>query len=285
MLVLDIGGSFIKLALTDENGRLLPGTVRQVPADASGSYEHFLSLLSGILQLDVKQQDPKRACVSIPGPFDYARGISHMRHKFTALFERSLLPPFEDAGVEVTFLHDSPAFLLGEAEAAAGTSPCGVMLGTGLGFAFMQHGRVCVDENQTPAVTLWNTPYRGGTAEDFISTRALVSAYGEDIPIREMADRARAGDGRATGAFRAMGEALSDLLGRVIPLLHCDSVVLGGQISRSHDLFCLQLPVPMTVSRMPAEAALRGAGRYALLGPASCVALCPHRDLSGEIAL
>ena len=273
MLVLDVGGTFVKYALTDDAGCLLGQTVGQTPSDAQGSYEAFLAVLTRIIEAAQAQQHVERACVCTPGPFDFEAGISLMRHKFPALYGKPLRAPFERAGIDVSFLHDSTAFMLGESrdgEAKGMTSPCCVMLGTGLGFAFMREGRVCVNEKRGPAFSLWNMPYRGGIAEDFVSTRAIQAAYGEALPVKAIADRARQGDARAAQAFAGAGFHLSALLGALIPRLGCDGFVLGGQIAKSADLFGLRLDVPWRVSQHLDDAALRGASAYAAQGRAAC---------------
>lgn len=146
------------------------------------------------------------------------------------------LPPVfarELPGVPVRFLHDSTAFLLGEAWQGAARdmeNPAGVMLGTGFGFTVMQRRRVLVDANGTPALVLWNAPFRDGTVEDYVSRRALRDAYGPQAPdVRELAELARGGDTRAQAIFRRMGEALGEVLTRYLPA-GTDGVVLGGQI-------------------------------------------------------
>lgn len=95
MLVLDIGGTFIKYALTDENGRILPETVEQTPTNAEGCYEDFLAALSHVIHKAQQQQPFGKASVSIAGPFDFEHGISLMQHKFKAVYQKSLKPPFE----------------------------------------------------------------------------------------------------------------------------------------------------------------------------------------------
>lgn len=273
MLVLDIGGTFVKYALTDARGGILPETVSQTPANAGGTYEDFLDTLHTILLWARERQEVTRACVSIPGPFDFENGVSAMKHKFPALLGRSLRPPFERMGVPVAFVHDSTAFLLGEAHDGSLTgraSPCCVMLGTGLGFAFMREGRVCVNAARGPAFSLWNMPYRDGIAEDYVSTRAIQASYGEPVSVREIAERARQGDARAKAAFLAAGRDLTALLGALIPRLGCDSFALGGQIAKSADLFGLRLPVESHVSAHLDDAALRGASYYAAHGREDC---------------
>lgn len=275
MLVLDIGGTAIKYAVADGEGRLLPGTAAQRPAHADGSYEAFLNVLRDIIAEARRSGELTRASVSIPGPFDYANGISRMKHKFQALYGKSLKTPFNEAGLPVRFLHDSTAFLLGEAGENDPPDCCGIMLGTGLGFAWMRDRRVLVDENQTPALTLWNMPFREGITEDYVSTRALLGRVPGTPDVKTLAEAARSGNPAAKEAFRAAGEALSELMNLLLPELGAQAVLFGGQIARSLDLFALELPVPWRVCEHPEEAALRGAARYAVLGPEGCVRTVP----------
>lgn len=271
MLVLDIGGSFIKYGLADKKGDLLPGSTGQIPSDANGAYEHFLDVLRKVIALNREKADFSTASVSIPGPFDYFNGISRMQHKFTALYGKSISGPFNEAGLEVSYLHDSTAFLLGEVSEKDGSSPMGVMLGTGLGFAMMRDGKICVNRAQTPALAVWNMPWKDGIAEDYVSQRALMKPYGGEKSVREIADLARNGDEKAMATFRNTGRELSEMLAVIMDQLGCTGLVLGGQISKSADLFDLRIPVPWRVCEHPEMTALHGAGRFAALGGENCV--------------
>lgn len=273
MLALDIGGTFIKYALTDENGAILLETVGQTPTAAEGSYEDFLNVLAGIIRQTRERQPFYRASVSIAGPFDFDRGVSMMQHKFRAVYQKSLRPPFEQDGVDICFLHDSTAFILGETYDGVlkgWKAPCCVMLGTGLGFAFMRDGKVCVNQKRTPALTLWNIPWRDGIAEDYVSARAIQALYGEKLPVKSIAELARQGDAKAAAAFRTAGGHLSEILKKVIPMLGCDCLALGGQIAKSAELFELDLPIAWSVAQHMDDAALRGASCYALHGQTAC---------------
>ena len=276
MLVLDIGGTFIKYARADEKGCILEETVRQIPSEAA-SYEEFTEILSKVIADGERDEKVALACVSVPGPFDFEQGISLMQHKFRAIYQRSIRTPFEQAGIHVSFVHDSTAFMLGEATDGVlmeKKAPCCVMLGTGLGFAFMRDARVCVNEKRTPAFTLWNMPWKEGIAEDYVSTRAIQKLYGNNCPVREIADAARSGNRKALDAFQITGGHLSQILQTVLPKLGCDSLALGGQIAKSADLFRLELPVEWSVSRHLDDAALRGAAFFALHGSDCCEQVC-----------
>ena len=272
LLVLDIGGTFIKYGSADEKGDLIRETVRQIPSHAEEDAEAFFEALRTIIR--EQGGEAERACVSIAGPFDFDHGISLMQHKFASLFGLSLRAPFEESGLSVAFLHDSTAFMLGESLDGAlkgVTNACCVMLGTGLGFAWMKDGKVCVNAEQSPAFSLWNQPYLDGIAEDYVSTRAIQRYFGGSLAVRQIADQARLGDARAIQAFRTAGEHLSVLMSIVIPCLGCEKFALGGQISKSADLLHLNLPIPWAVTAHPEDAALMGACRYAAFGRERCV--------------
>lgn len=264
ILALDAGGTSIKAGV-------LRG--EEIVAERSFAFagEEREQMLSVFRQALAWGRDFGPACLGVacPGPFDFARGVSHMRHKWRGLMDVPLPPVFqrELPGVPLRFLHDSTAFLLGEAwqGAARGMeNPAGVMLGTGFGFAVMEKRRVLVDAKGAPALVLWNAPFRDGTVEDYVSRRALRDAYGPQAPdVRELAERARGGDARAREIFRRMGECLGEVLTRYLPA-GTDGVVLGGQIARSAELFLpwARMPVSVTVARHIGSAALRGAAVY-----------------------
>ncbi len=264
ILALDAGGTSIKAGVLRGEEILAE---RSFPFDGEEK-ERMLAVFRQALSWGGAYR-PACLGVACPGPFDFARGVSHMRHKWRGLMDVPLPPVFQQAlpGVPQRFLHDSTAFLLGEAWQGAARemrSPAGVMLGTGFGFAVMADRRVLVDANGTPAVVVWNAPLGEGTVEDYVSRRALRDAYGPQAPdVRELAELARQGDERAQDVFRRMGERLGEALTRYLPR-GTDGVVLGGQIARSAELFLpwARTPVPVTVARHIGSAALRGAAVF-----------------------
>ena len=138
ILALDAGGTSIKAGI-------LLG--EEIIAERSFAFrsEEREQMLSVFRQALAWGRDYGPACLGVacPGPFDFARGVSHMRHKWRGLMDVPLPSVFdrELPGVPVRFLHDSTAFLLGEAWQGAARdmeNPAGVMLGTGFGFTVMQ---------------------------------------------------------------------------------------------------------------------------------------------------
>ena len=282
ILVLDVGGSFLKYGVADEKGALLPGSVGEVPARADESPEKVYEAFEEVIRRARETAPLTGACACFPGPFDYTHGVFRMKHKFQALFGCSILPPFERAGLPVRFLHDSTAYILGEVSDGTlrdAKDPCCVMLGTGLGYTMMKDGKVLIDESQTPALSLWCAPFRDGIAEDYVSTRAIQATYGQPLSVKDIAGLARQGDEKALQSFRKTGEALSELMGIIDRRFHPDKLALGGQIARSADLLHLNLPFPWEVSHHLDDAALRGAAYYALHSREECTAVLPKIQL------
>ena len=67
MLLLGIGGSYVKYALADMDGRLKEETVGQTPAHADGSFEEICGVLLSVLESARRRQEVSRVCISIPG--------------------------------------------------------------------------------------------------------------------------------------------------------------------------------------------------------------------------
>jgi glucokinase len=227
VLVYDVGGSHISAAICDPRTFALHGITRAplstVPESTPGS-GHFSAASFGRLIHTLGETAARNigiplaaiagAALAMPGPFDYERGISQMRHKLQGLFgidlKSALAARFGWQPDQIRFVNDAAAFLLGEmgAGAAKGYSRAiGITLGTGIGCAFAideGHGGHIVPggtQGVPPGGEIWNLPYNGATVEDFVSTRFLRQQYlfvpGQGIDASaEVADIARiAADG------------------------------------------------------------------------------------------
>ena len=229
--LLDVGGTFIKCAAG-----------RQLPVHSDGSYEEIAAVLQKAIGTT---EGLKGVGVAIPGPFDYARGIFLMQHKFPAVYGVSFrkltrLPEH----IELRFHHDVNSLLLGSIHMLGleKRNTALVTLGTGLGFAYALDGKVQYNETGSPARSLWNLPLDGGgILEDRISARGIVSAYaqktGDNMPgVLDIATRAYAGEEAALQVFSDLGCQLGDVLEDIIHDMQIDTLLMGGQISKSLSL-------------------------------------------------
>ena len=232
---LDVGGTFVKCS----DGR-------KVPIDSAGSREAIVAALrEAVGPLDGLES----VGVCIPGPFDYREGIFLMKHKFAAVygerFADLVLPSsFQGSSLEFPsfhFIHDVNAPLQGllrmHPDLQQGRVAL-VTLGTGLGFSYAVDGVIQMNEHLSPVRALYNVPFRDGVLEDYVSRRAILKAYGRPVAgdVKEISDRARAGEQDAVEAFLATGRAFAEGAGLLLRDLGIKTVWFGGQIAKSFDL-------------------------------------------------
>jgi glucokinase len=188
------------------------------------------------------------ASLAFPAPFDYRAGISQMRHKLEDLYGVSLGEALAQrlawSPERVCFLNDADAALLGEAGAGAAkgvAKAIGIMLGTGIGFSYMQNGRL---DAAAPGVPLdseiWNLPFHDGIVEELLSSRAIERDYqartGQHHSVAVIALRS-VSDGTARDVFATFGRYLGEVIAEVLTPLDPEVIVFGGGIARSSHLF------------------------------------------------
>ena len=151
-------------------------------------------------------------------------------------------------GLPVHVENDVTAFLLGEATNGAAVGLADVIaitIGTGIGGALLidgqvVRGRTCVAGNighvPSPEAGERRCPCgRFGHLEAFASGPAMTAAYGERsgqqvADLREVADRARRGDGLADEVLRAGAAAVGRIVGGLVNVLDPELILLGGGV-------------------------------------------------------
>jgi glucokinase len=290
--VLEIGGSHVTAALVDlPAAAVMPGTLRRDPLNASGP---AAGILGSIISCARGLPAPRGAAwgVAIPGPFDYRRGLAlftgvgkfdslHGMNLRAALAARLPGPPGP-----VRFLNDAHAFLLGEwlFGAAAGHGRCaGITLGTGIGSAFLLHGRI---QNDNPAVPPQGRVdllrINGWPLEEAVSSRAITRAYRRQAAatvtgVAEIATRAIGGDPIAADVLHTAFERLGAALAPWLASFRATALVAGGAMTGSWNLIKPalqaglglygQVPAPLTVSVAARgdHAPLLGAAAHAIM--------------------
>ncbi len=288
--VLEVGGTHVTAALvdlTDPDRAEVRGRVRR-PLDATGTADAVLGSLLGCAA--ALPEVPAGAVwgVAVPGPFDYAAGVAlfegvgkfdHLHGVDVGAALRDGLPG-RPAGT--AFLNDAHAFLTGEwhAGAARGHRRCaGITLGTGVGSAFLADGRIRVDapglppEGRADLLTLHGRPL-----EDSVSRRAILARYGDPRPdlsvdVRDVADRARAGEERAARVLAAAFGGLGSVLAPCLDSFGASVLVVGGSMAKSWDLVAPALrdglrhpELAVTAARLGEDALLIGAALAATRG-------------------
>jgi glucokinase len=217
--------------------------------------------------------------LAMPGPFDYEKGISWIKHKMAYLYgvnvSEALAARFGWKATQVRFVNDAGAYLLGEVGAGAAKGVKRVVcftLGTGVGSGFAVDGHKMTEgKGVPPGGEIWNVPYEGGIVEDQISTRALQKAYkerkGKEREVASIAHYAIGGEPEATAVFEDFGKTLGIAIKRLLADFEPDVVVLGGGISRSAHLFLNAVKtelagteIEVRVAQLGDNAPLAGAG-------------------------
>jgi glucokinase len=259
-IALDVGGTFLKSAIVKPDGSILEGTFRKTCIDSQGSSEQILKTFISSIgpQLTNAKEIGAETCgigIGIPGPFNYGKGVSLMKHKFGAIYglnlkeeliKRLKLPQ----DFIIRFENDAWTFLRGEAwlGAAKGYKRIvGITLGTGLGSAFMVGDQVVLEgAGVPPNGSIYDLPYDGGILEDKISRRGIIARYKElagrkyreSLDVKDIAiSGIKYKDKFSIQVFDEMGHRLGQVLKLILSEFRAECLVLGGQISKSFILF------------------------------------------------
>lgn len=234
VLVADLGGTRLRVAIADSSGALVAKEVIATPGDDPAA------LVSAMRQvLENTGRHVSGAVVGVPGPVDYATGEVLTLPNLPA-WEGTLRASnlAEQLGLPVLVANDADLGALGEHRFGAGrdtedmlyvTSSTGVGAGMIIGGRLL-HGRLSLAEAGHTIIDMAT----GGTLEGMGSGTALARDAGEDAA--SVAARAANGDPDAVQLFERAANAFA--VG-VFNLVHCFSpqlVVIGGGMSRSGDL-------------------------------------------------
>ena len=264
IVLLDVGGTFVKSSLGIAGTGAVEGTFMTTPISSNGTAEEITEAFRNAVSCQIERAakegfSVEAVCAALPGPFDYKEGIFLMKHKFAAVYGvsfREILGDVITPDVRLAFVHDVNGALLGALTVDASLregNVAMVTLGTGLGFTYAIDGVVQKSETGSPAAGLWNAPYMGGILEEYVSRRGILRHYaeqggvlaeGEDV--KEISLRARNGEEAALKAFSLAGSHLAAGASQLISDLGIRKIIFGGQISRSFDLMektlCAGLP-------------------------------------------
>jgi len=263
VVVADVGGTFVKSALFDTEGNLLPGGIVETRIDSGGTAETIARGFHAVARRMATHADRVHAVVqaigiSVPGPFDYEHGRFLMNHKYRTIKGIRIRPWFTDVfgPVPIRFVHDAAAAMMGlmtEPGMERYSRVAVVTLGTGLGFAMAIDGKVQLNGQGCPTISLFDRPYRNGIAEDYVSRRGILARYREysgnheTLDVVDVATLAQGNDAHALTVFRETGTMLGEILRPVLIEQGIECLFIGGQIARSARLFDCSLRAALGV--------------------------------------
>lgn len=259
-IALDVGGTSISAAVVSSDGHFI-FPVAHYSAYSDSDRITILNNLMRIITdqyLKTKSSDMSIGGIGIgfPGPFDYENGISRIKGigKYDSLYGVNLkkeLTEMLNLGLNLQFRNDADLYCLGECVYGVGKSyhrcMC-ICIGTGIGSGFFADGKLITDGPDVPQNGwIYRTPYRDGIADEYISAtgiRTMMKQYPETSNLRsvkELANAARAGLPQAVEIFREFGDMLCDVVPGYAVDFNAECLILGGEVSRSCDLFDQQL--------------------------------------------
>ncbi|KAA8477206.1 glucokinase [Arcticibacter tournemirensis] len=277
VLGIDIGGSHITSALIDiVSGQVFRASYVRKFVNSHLPAEDIIPAWSEAIKASFAQAGLEvitKIGIAMPGPLDYEKGICWIKDqdKYEHLYGLNIKELLaKNLGIESTdikILNDACGFLQGEVLGTLDSqydSVMGFTLGTGLGSALYRDGEVTDAD-------LWRMPFRDGIAEDYLSTRWFIRRYkelkGEDVKdVKHLLERL---DQEPTVAemFVEFGNTLGTFLNECINANHPEAIVLGGNISKSPELYLKHTEkvlaeagnnVPITLAKLGEEAALIG---------------------------
>lgn len=277
VLGVDIGGSHITAALIDlETRTVFPESHSRKSINSLAEAEEIITNWCDLINACFANVDisEKKIGIAIPGPFDYDKGISLMSNqdKFDSLYRLNIKERLANVlGLplgNIRFVNDAASFLQGEVFAGAArdySSVLGLTLGTGLGSSLYQNG-IVTDAD------LWQSPFNGGIAEDYLCSRWFVERYeamtGKSIAgVKDLVELSGS-DPRIKEIFVEFARNLADFIRPVAHKHQTELVVIGGNISNAFELFLKELNdllksneifVKVEISHLKENAALLGA--------------------------
>jgi glucokinase len=252
----DIGGSHISCAAIDLLlGRIIRDTVTERPVDNQAPANVIIGAWSEAISSALKKvprEQVKGIGFAMPGPFDYVKGISYIRG--VAKYENLYGINISDAvsvnlgiqdGFLIRFMNDASSFAVGEAwqgSASGFNRSLSITLGTGFGSAFISDRIPIVDGPEVPKLgCIYHLPYKDGIADDYFSTRGLLSRYkkltGKELSgVKELSALA-ATDKQVRELFIDFGDNAGMFLAPWLKRFRAEILVIGGNISHAYNLF------------------------------------------------
>src|SRR5699024_4413198 len=238
-LAVDIGGTFIKSALMDDDHRL---SVREKIKTGDNKDNGILRKVESLVREELDRGEGIRGIgISTAGIADREKGEivyagpTIPEYKGTP-FKAHLNKMFD---LPVHVENDVNAALLGEMWKGAGRGKDNVFcitLGTGIGGAFYSSGLTGGAHNQANAVGYMLKDPSGLNYEQRAATSALKKklreSYGLEMETAELFERAKAGDEQSRQIINGWAHDVAEGLAQVIVMFDPGHMIIGGGISQ-----------------------------------------------------
>ena len=255
-LGIDVGGTFTKAALVNENGRLL---VKQQISSKNFSDKAFFahqirSIFSSLVKIQkIRSSDVKAIGIGLPGPVDSKRGVVLSLTNIKKWDNFALVSYLKDFFSMPLFIeNDANCMTLAESRlgAARGASfALCLTLGTGVGAGLILNNEIYRgpyflggEIGHIPMALEGPRCECGGVAclERYVGNQALVwklkTVFRRRISLEEASVLAKNGDTRAIKVWRQAGESIGLAVSSVVNTLNPEVIVIGGGVSLAGDV-------------------------------------------------
>lgn len=193
--------------------------------------------------------------VAVPSPFDFVNGIAMADHKFAALKGLNIREELSRVtGIKpacILFTNDAAAFGMGvwRLNGTKHRHLIGVTLGTGFGACFIVDGCYATFGPGVPVGgELWNWPFRGVIAEDYVSTRWFEKRFEElaGVKVAGLKDITKLYEQgkfcqQSEQIFCEFSTAFGEIMLPFIQRFKADTLIIGGGMALAGQYFLPQM--------------------------------------------
>ncbi len=267
---IDVGGTNVKIALVDSNGKI--GYSNTIPTRAEMGYEYTINNMKQAIrdlltETKLSAKDIEGIGFGLPGQVDFKSGIVRLITNIPGWVEIPLAKMIEDEfHIPTRIDNDVRCAALGELNFGAGKGCQNLIcitVGTGIGSGLIINGKLVRGASNAAGeighikLQMHDGPICGcgdtGCLEAFASGPAIVAmaeeyilggkstkyremANGNDITPFIVAEAAKAGDAVAKRIFTRMGEYIGIGMASVVNLLNPEKIIIGGGVADAGDI-------------------------------------------------
>jgi glucokinase len=250
VLAADVGGTQMRAALVDAEGRIL--LRRSVPTPAEADVPASLIDLIATMAAEDAHGTASHAVVGLPGAVDYAAGRLLWAPHLPAQWPDQLSTAGLTAhlGLPVSIANDADLAAVGEARFGAGSTSSAVAyltISTGIGAGVVHGGRVLRGTRSLAEVGHAVIDWRAWRAGEPCTIEELGSGSGVarlardaglgTLGAREVQARAAAGEPRAAEIWEQAIAACAAGVSTLIMCFYPSTVVIGGGLGRQDEFF------------------------------------------------
>lgn len=267
---IDVGGTNVKIALVDSDGKI--GYSNTIPTRAEMGYEYTINNMKQAIrdlmtETKLSAKDIEGIGFGLPGQVDFKSGIVRLITNIPGWVEIPLAKMIEDEfHIPTRIDNDVRCAALGELNFGAGKGCenliC-ITVGTGIGSGLIINGKLVRGASNAAGeighikLQMHDGPICGcgdtGCLEAFASGPSIVAMAeeyilgGKSTKYREMAnggaitpfiaaEAAKAGDPVARRIFTRMGEYIGIGMASVVNLLNPERIIVGGGVADAGDI-------------------------------------------------